>query len=148
VGTVVAKSARATLQRSNSKERIMSIGVNNAILIGHLGADPELRATPSGQAVAEMRLATSRKWNDKHGTPQEDTQWHRVVVWDKLATTCHRYLQKGSQVYVDGRIQNRKYVDKEGHDRYVSEIIARNVVFLGSPRRAEAPAEGDPTRQW
>jgi single-strand DNA-binding protein len=137
VGTVVAKSARATLQRSNSKERIMSIGVNNAILIGHLGADPELRATPSGQAVAEMRLATSRKWNDKHGTPQEDTQWHRVVVWDK-----------GSQVYVDGRIQNRKYVDKEGHDRYVSEIIARNVVFLGSPRRAEAPAEGDPTRQW
>lgn len=134
----------------------MSSGINNAILIGHLGADPELRATQTGQAVAEMRLATSRKWNDREGTLQEDTQWHRVVVWDKLATNCHRYLHKGSQVYVDGRIQNRKWVDKEGHDRFTSEIVARNVIFLGSPTpsesrsesRSESPPEGDPTRRW
>lgn len=130
----------------------MSNGVNNAILIGHLGADPELRATSSGQAVAEMRLATSHKWTDKSGALQQDTQWHRIVVWDKLATNCHRYLHKGSQVYVDGRIQNRKWVDKEGHDRYTSEIIARNVIFLGSPTRSESPSEspsdGDPTQQW
>lgn len=132
----------------------MSSGVNNAILIGHLGADPELRATATGQAVAEMRLATSRKWSDKAGELQEDTQWHRVVVWDKLATTCHRYLQKGSQVYVDGRIQNRKWTDKEGRDRYTSEVVARNVIFLGSPARDPSPGApahqsgADPTRQW
>lgn len=140
----------------------MSNGLNQAMLIGHLGADPELRATATGQAVAEMRLATSRKWNDKHGELQEETQWHRVVVWDKLATTCHRYLQKGSQVYVDGRIQHRKWTDKQGQDRWTAEIIARNVVFLGSPSRASAqtavagteastetaPGNGDPTRRW
>jgi len=132
----------------------MSSGVNNAILIGHLGADPELRATTTGQAVAEMRLATSRKWNDKLGALQEDVVWHRVVVWDKLATNCHRYLQKGSQVYVDGRIQNRKWIDKEGHDRFTSEIVARNVIFLGSKNRSESesgagPGAGvDPTQRW
>ncbi len=140
----------------------MSNGVNNAMLIGHLGADPELRATSTGQAVADLRMATSRKWKDREGTLQEDTVWHTVVVWDKLATNCHRYLHKGSQVYVDGRIRNRKYVDKEGHDRFTSEIVARNVIFLGSPNRpdsqsdpppasraeAPAPTQDDPTRQW
>ncbi len=134
----------------------MSNGVNNAMLIGHLGADPELRATSTGQAVADLRMATSRKWKDREGILQQDTVWHRVVVWDKLATNCHRYLQKGSQVYVDGRINNRKWVDKEGHDRYTSEIIARNVIFLGSPTRSESPTEfrveapppNDPTGRW
>jgi single-strand DNA-binding protein len=134
----------------------MSNGVNQAMLIGHLGADPELRATNTGQAVADLRMATSRKWKDKEGTLQEDTVWHRVVVWDKLATNCHRYLHKGSQVYVDGRIKNRKWVDKEGHDRTTTEIIARNVIFLGSPNRSEARPEtspesqrpDDPTRRW
>ncbi len=142
----------------------MSNGVNNAMLIGHLGADPELRATSTGQAVADLRMATSRKWKDREGTLQEDTVWHTVVVWDKLATNCHRYLHKGSQVYVDGRIQNRKWVDKEGHDRITSEIVARNVIFLGSPSRPDpspnsppasrteasgpAPAQDDSTRTW
>jgi len=142
----------------------MSNGVNTATLIGHLGADPELRATSTGQAVADMRMATSRKWKDKEGNLQQDTVWHRVVVWDKMATNCHRYLHKGSQVYVDGRIQNRKWVDKEGHDRTTSEIIARNVIFLGSPTRSDSPSDmppgsspgsspgspppNDPTRRW
>jgi len=142
----------------------MSNGVNNAMLIGYLGADPELRATSTGQAVADLRMATSRKWKDREGTLQEDTVWHTVVVWDKLATNCHRFLHKGSQVYVDGRIRNRKYVDKEGHDRFTSEIVARNVIFLGSPNRpdsqsdpppasraeppAPASAQDDSTRQW
>ncbi len=123
----------------------MSNGLNQAMLIGHLGADPELR------------LATSRKWNDKHGELQEETQWHRVVVWDRMATNCHRYLQKGSQVYVDGRIQHRKWTDKQGQDRWTAEVVARNVVFLGSPSRtseqaATAPPEAaddrDPTQRY
>ncbi len=129
----------------------MSNGVNHATLIGHLGADPELRATASGTAVADMRVATSRKWNDKHGELKEETVWHRVVVWDKLATNCQRYLHKGSQVYVDGRIQNRKWTDKEGQDRFTSEIVARNVSFRGGGSRGESrgePAGGDPTQRW
>jgi len=106
-------------------------GVNKVILVGHLGADPELRYTPSGQGVCELRVATSESWNDKNGQKQERTEWHRIVVWGKRAEICSKYLNKGRQVFVEGRLQTRSYDDKEGHKRYTTEIIANDVQFLG-----------------
>jgi len=131
----------------------MAGGVNKVILVGHLGADPDMRYTPSGQGVCELRLATSESWNDKNGQRQERTEWHRIVVWGKRAEVCSKYLAKGRQVFVEGRIQTRTYDDKDGNKRYITEIIANDVQFLGGGKeggggggRGEgppAPAEGD-----
>ncbi|HEY0193285.1 MAG TPA: single-stranded DNA-binding protein [Kofleriaceae bacterium] len=112
----------------------MAGGVNKVILVGHLGADPDMRYTPSGQGVCELRLATSESWNDKNGQRQERTEWHRIVVWGKRAEVCSKYLAKGRQVFVEGRIQTRSYDDKDGNKRYITEIIAADVQFLGSGR--------------
>lgn len=109
----------------------MAGGVNKVILVGHLGADPDMRYTPSGQGVCELRLATSESWNDKNGQRQERTEWHRVVVWGKRAEICSKYLAKGRQVYIEGRIQTRNYDDKDGNKRYITEVIANDVQFLG-----------------
>lgn len=109
----------------------MAGGVNKVILVGHLGADPDMRYTPSGQGVCELRLATSESWNDKNGQRQERTEWHRVVVWGKRAEICSKYLAKGRQVYIEGRIQTRNYDDKDGNKRYITEVIAADVQFLG-----------------
>ncbi len=109
----------------------MAGGVNKVILVGHLGADPDMRYTPSGQGVCELRLATSESWNDKNGQRQERTEWHRVVVWGKRAEICSKYLAKGRQVYVEGRIQTRNYDDKDGNKRYITEVIANDVQLLG-----------------
>ena len=108
--------------------------VNKVILIGNLGADPELRYTSGGTPVADLRLATSRKWTDKGGQQQEDTQWHRVVVWSKQAETCKEYLSKGRQVYVEGRLQTRQWEDRDGNKRWTTEVVAENVRFLGGGR--------------
>ena len=108
----------------------MASGVNKVILIGHLGADPDMRYTPSGAGVCELRVATSESWKDKNGQRQERTEWHRVVVWGKTAEICAKYLTKGRQVYVEGRIQTRTYDDKEGQKRYMTEVIANDVQFL------------------
>ncbi len=105
--------------------------VNKAILIGNLGKDPEVRFTPSGRAVAKFSIATTERWNDQQGQKQEKTEWHNIVVWGKQAETCGQYLAKGRQVFVEGRITNRSYDDKDGNKRYISEIIARDVRFLG-----------------
>jgi single-strand DNA-binding protein len=113
----------------------MAGGVNKVILVGNLGADPDMRYTPSGQGVCEMRLATSESWNDKNGQRQERTEWHRIVVWGKRAEICSKYLSKGRQIYVEGRIQTRNYDDKEGNKRYMTEIIANDVQFLGGGGR-------------
>ena len=113
----------------------MASGVNKVILVGHLGADPDMRYTPSGQGVCELRLATSESWNDKNGQRQERTEWHRVVVWGKRAEICSKYLAKGRQVYVEGRIQTRNYDDKDGNKRYITEVIANDVQFLGGGGR-------------
>ena len=113
----------------------MAGGVNKVILVGHLGADPDMRYTPSGQGVCELRLATSESWNDKNGQRQERTEWHRIVVWGKRAEVCSKYLAKGRQVFVEGRIQTRNYDDKEGNKRYITEIIANDVQFLGGGGR-------------
>jgi single-strand DNA-binding protein len=113
----------------------MAGGVNKVILVGYLGADPDMRYTPSGQGVCEMRVATSESWNDKNGQRQERTEWHRIVVWGKRAEVCSKYLAKGRQVYVEGRIQTRNYDDKDGNKRYITEIIAADVQFLGGGGR-------------
>lgn len=104
--------------------------VNKVIIIGNLGADPEVRFTPGGQAVANFRIATSESWADKNGQKQERTEWHRVVVWGKLAELCGEYLKKGRQCYVEGKIQTREW-DKDGVKTYVTEVVANEVLFLG-----------------
>lgn len=110
----------------------MAASVNKVILIGNLGADPELRHTPSGQAVATLRIATNEVWKDKNGQDQERTEWHRVIVWGKMGERCAEYLAKGRPVYIEGRLQTREWMDKEGNKRYTTEIIASTVQFLGS----------------
>ncbi|MCI5124345.1 MAG: single-stranded DNA-binding protein [Candidatus Electrothrix sp. AR5] len=107
--------------------------LNKAMLIGNLGADPELRYTQSGVAVASFNVATSRRWKDKEGQQQEETEWHRIVAWQRLGEICNEYLHKGSKVYVEGRLQTRKWQDQSGNDRYTTEIIASDVQFL-TPR--------------
>jgi single-strand DNA-binding protein len=109
----------------------MAGGVNKVILIGNLGADPEVRFTPGGQAVANFRIATSETWNDKNGQKQERTEWHRIVVWGKLAELCGEYLKKGRQCFVEGRLQTREWTDKENKKNYTTEVVASSVVFLG-----------------
>src|SRR5512132_2422226 len=110
---------------------IMAGGVNKVILVGHLGADPDMRYTPSGRGVCELRVATSERWNDKNGQRQERTEWHRVVVWGKKAEVCSKYLSKGRQVYVEGRLRTRSWEDKEGNKRYTTEVVANDGQVLG-----------------
>jgi single-strand DNA-binding protein len=110
----------------------MARGVNKVILIGNLGADPEVRYMPSGQAIANIRLATAESWRDKEtGENQERTEWHRVVFFGRQAEIVKEYLRKGSQVYIEGRLQTRKWQDKDGQDRYSTEIIANEMQMLG-----------------
>jgi len=115
--------------------------VNKVILVGALGADPELRYTPSNKAVCNLRVATSESWKDKSlGTRQEKTEWHRVTVWGDMGENCSKYLAKGRSVYVEGRLQTRSY-DKDGHKHYATDVIAEKVVFLGGAR-GEGAASG------
>ena len=106
--------------------------VNKVILIGNLGADPETRYLPSGDAVTNIRIATTEKWRDKGGEQQEHTEWHRIAFFGKLAEIAGEYLKKGSPVYVEGRIRTRKWQDKEGQDKYSTEIVAQGMQLLGS----------------
>ena len=105
--------------------------VNRVILVGNLGRDPELRYIASGQAVANFTLATNDRWRDKEGNNQERTEWHRIVVWGKIAENCAQYLQKGRSVYIEGRLQTREWEDKDGNKRQTTETIAQTVQFLG-----------------
>lgn len=109
----------------------MSRSVNKAIIIGNLGADPEIRSISSGARVANISVATSRRWTDRSGQQQEKTEWHRVVLWEKLADIAEKYLKKGDSVYLEGEIEYRSYDDKDGITRYVTEIRARELVMLG-----------------
>lgn len=115
-------------------------GVNKVILIGNLGNAPEMRFTGGGQAVANFRIATNESWTDKSGQKQERTEWHRIVVWGKLAELCGEYLAKGRQVFVEGRLQTREWTDKEGKKNYTTEVVAQNVQFLGGRGEAGAGA--------
>ena len=119
-------------------------GVNKVILIGNLGKDPELRYTPNGQAVTSFSLATNRRWKDKEGQLQEQTEWHNIVVWGNSAEVCKQYLKKGSALYVEGRIQYRTYDDKDGNKRYVTEIVAFSVTMLDKKGEVkEEPVSSD-----
>jgi single-strand DNA-binding protein len=109
----------------------MAGSVNKVILIGNLGKDPEVRFTPSGAAVSNFNIATNESWTDKSGQKQERTEWHRIVVWGKLAELCGEYLKKGRQCYVEGRLQTREWTDKEGKKNYTTEVVAQTVQFLG-----------------
>ncbi len=119
--------------------------VNKVILVGNLGADPEVRYLPSGEAVANLRLATTDTWKDKDGNKQEATEWHRVSFFGRQAEVCGQYLKKGSQIYVEGSIRTRKWQDKDGQDRYTTEILGSEMKMLsakgeGESRAAPAPA--------
>lgn len=136
------------------------MSVNKAILVGNLGKDPELRYTPSGTAVCTFSLATSERFKNKQGEQQDRTEWHNIVVWAGLAEICGKYLTKGKQVYIEGRIQNRSYDDRDGNKRYISEIVASEMQMLsrsgdqggggdGGGARPTAPVNepaGDPSR--
>jgi len=116
----------------------MGRSLNKAMLIGNLGKDPELRYTTSGVAVATFSLATNEQWKDQDGNAQERTEWHNIVAWKKLAEICGEWLKKGKKVYVEGRIQNRSYDDKNtGAKRYITEIVAENIIMLDSKGGAE-----------
>ncbi len=119
--------------------------INKVILIGNLGADPEVRYAPSGSAIANVTLATTRNWKDKNGEKQEATEWHRVVFYDKLAEIVGEYLKKGRQIYVEGRLQTRKWQDKEGHDRYTTEVVAQEMQMLGSRSGGDTGMDSAPT---
>jgi single-strand DNA-binding protein len=128
----------------------MARGVNKVILVGNLGKDPETRYMPNGKAVTNFTIATSESWKDKQtGEQREQTEWHNIVMYDRLAEIAAEYLRKGSQVYVEGRLRTRKWQDKEGRDRYTTEINANEMQMLGSRAggaggssepRAERPA--------
>ena len=110
----------------------MARGVNKVILIGHLGADPETRAMPSGSSVANLRIATTESWRDKQsGEQQERTEWHRVALFGRLAEIAGEYLRKGSQVYIEGSLRTRKWQDKQGNERYSTEIVGNDMQMLG-----------------
>lgn len=110
----------------------MARGINKVILVGNLGADPETRYMPSGGAVTNLRIATSDSWRDKNtGEQQERTEWHRVVLFNRLAEVAAEYLRKGSQVYLEGRLQTRKWQGQDGQDRYTTEIVANEMQMLG-----------------
>jgi len=111
----------------------MARGINKVILIGNLGADPETRHTAGGNAVSNLSLATSEAWRDRQsGEMQERTEWHRIVLFSKLAEVAGEYLRKGSKVYIEGRIQTRKWQDRDGNDRYTTEVVANDMQMLDS----------------
>jgi len=134
-------------------------GVNKVIIVGNVGRDPEVRYTQSGRAVASFSVATSERFQDKEGQPQERTEWHRVVAWGRLAEICGEYLRKGKQVYIEGRLQTRDWEDKDGHKRYTTEVIANVMQMLGrrgddggsfsddTSARSGSSAGADPTAQ-
>lgn len=108
-----------------------SRGINKVILVGNLGQDPEVKYMPNGNAVTNVSIATSESWKDQQGQLQERTEWHRVVMFRKLAEIAGQYLRKGSQVYLEGKLQTRKWQDQNGQDRYTTEIVADNMQMLG-----------------
>jgi single-strand DNA-binding protein len=137
-----------------TRTKAMARGINKVILVGNLGKDPETRYMPSGKAVTNFSIATSESWKDKQtGEQKEQTEWHNIVMYDRLAEIAAEYLRKGSQVYVEGKLRTRKWQDKEGRDRYTTEIIANEMQMLGgragggmgtesrAEPRAAAPAE-------
>jgi single-strand DNA-binding protein len=121
----------------------MARGVNKVILVGNLGADPETRSMPSGMTVTNIRIATSESWKDKaSGAQQERTEWHSIALFGRLGEIAAEYLRKGSQVFIEGKLRTRKWQDKQGNDRYTTEIIADNMQMLGARAGAMGAGSG------
>jgi single-strand DNA-binding protein len=114
------------------------MAINKVILIGNLGQNPEVRFSPAGQAVCNLNIATNESWTDKNGQKQEKTEWHRLVVFGKLAELCGQYLTKGRQIYTEGKLQTRQWTDKDGQTRYTTEVVAQTIQFLGGGAGAGA----------
>ncbi len=123
-------------------------GVNKVIILGHLGKDPEMRYQPSGAAIANFSIATTESFKDKEGNKQERTEWHRIVFFNRTAEVAGEYLRKGSMAYIEGRLQTRKWTDKEGQERYTTEIIGDRLQLVGgkSESSGSAPASESPAR--
>ena len=125
----------------------MSRGINKVILVGNLGQDPDTRYMPSGSAVTNLRIATNESWKDKQtGEKKDKTEWHTVVMFGKLAEIAAEYLKSGSQVYVEGKLQTRKWQDKEGSDRYTTEIVANEMQMLGGKNAGAQREDAAPER--
>ena len=123
------------------------LGVNKVILVGNLGADPEVRYSSTGTAVTNFRIATSENWTNKEGEKETRTEWHRVVAFGKLAEICGEYLNKGKQIYVEGRLRSRSWEDRDGNKRWVTEVVASNVVMLGAAGEQVKETGDEPTEQ-
>ena len=124
-----------------------SRGVNKVILVGNLGNDPEVRYMPNGNAVANLSLATSESWKDQQGQVQERTEWHRLTMYRRLAEVAGEYLKKGSQIYVEGKLQTRKWQDQQGQDRFTTEIIVDQMQMLGGRGEGQGQGGGQPRQQ-
>ena len=124
-------------------------GLNKVMIIGNLGKDPEMKYTPGGKAITTFSVAVSRVARDPAGTPQEETEWFRVVAWEKLAETCNQYLHKGSKVYIEGRLQTRSWQDNNGQDQKMVEVVAGEMLMLDSrPANGPGAGAGEPARDW
>lgn len=122
----------------------MAKGINKAIIVGNMGQDPDIRHTDKGICVATISVATSQQWKDKDDKKQEQTEWHRIVFFNKLAEITEKYLKKGSKVYIEGSLRTRKWQDKDGIDRYITEIIGREMQMLDSKQHSESSNSHDP----
>ena len=124
----------------------MAKDLNKVMLTGHLGATPEMRFTNAGTPTTTFRVAANRTWKDEQGHTHEDTEWFRIVAWDRLAEVCNTYLSKGTRVYVEGRLQTRKWQDRAGQERYTTEVIAHDMIILSTRESVptSTPAEPDP----
>jgi single-strand DNA-binding protein len=123
------------------KELDMSRGLNKVMIIGHLGRDPEMRYTPSGRPVTTFSVATTRSWTSADGERHEETEWFNVVAWGSLAEICNQYLHKGQQVYIEGRLQTRRWEDSEGNKHFTTELVAKEMIMLGDRREVSTPYE-------
>lgn len=115
----------------------MSRGLNKVMLIGNLGRDPEMRYTPSGRPVTTFSLATNRSWKTSDGDRRNETEWFNIVAWGNLAEICNKYLSKGKQIYIEGRVQSRKWEDDDGNKRETTEIVAKEMIMLGERRKSD-----------
>jgi single-strand DNA-binding protein len=132
------------------RRRGVMASLNKVMLIGNLGADPEIRYTPSGAAVANFNMATKAQWTTKEGEKQDSTEWHRIVAWRRLGEICGEYLHKGSLVYIEGRLQTRSWEDRDGNKRYTTEIVAQGMQMLdraGQSAEAVSTEERFPTEE-
>src|SRR5919197_3557628 len=125
---------------------MMAKELNKVQLTGRLGADPEMRFTPQGHAVTTFRVASNRSWRSSDGETHEDTEWFRIVAWNKLAEICNQFLAKGARVYVEGRLQTRQWQDQDGQTRYSTEVIANDMIMLDARRDAPDTVAGDRAR--